>query len=88
MATFEVDVDVSDILCELSDREKKTMYEELKEELEEEISVSIEDLFDNGTTYMEREIGQALAKLWESRNMLTNSQRARIIEMTTESFVE
>jgi hypothetical protein len=37
---------------------------------------------------MEREIGQALAKLWESRNMLTNSQRARIIEMTTESFVE
>jgi hypothetical protein len=86
MATFEVDVDVSDILDELSNREKKQMYEELKHELEEE--VTMEDLFDTGTTYMEREIGQALVKLWESRNMLTNSQRARIIEMTTESFVE
>lgn len=88
MATFEIDVDVSDILYELSDREKKTMYEELKHELEEETPVLIEDLFNEGTTYMEREIGQALAKLWESRNMLTNSQRARIIAMTTESFVE
>jgi hypoxanthine-guanine phosphoribosyltransferase len=88
MATFEVDVDVSDILNELSDREKNQMYEELKEDLGNEEALLIEDLFNNGTTYMEREIGQALAKLWESRNMLTNSQRARIIEMTTESFVE
>ena len=33
MATFEVDVDVSDILSELSSREKREMYEDLKEEL-------------------------------------------------------
>lgn len=89
MATFEVDVDVSDILYELSDREKREMYEDLKEELgEEDSSRNPEDLFNSGTTYMEQEIGKALAWMWEYRNMLTTSQRNRILEMTKENFVE
>lgn len=89
MATFEVDVEVSDILYELSDREKREMYEDLKEELgEEDPSRNPEDLFNSGTTYMEQEIGKALAWMWEYRNMLTTSQRNRILEMTKENFVE
>lgn len=89
MATFEVDVDVSDILDELSNREKREMYEELREELEEEASPrNLEELFTNGETYMEQEIGKALAWMWEYRNMLTTSQRNRILEMTKENFVE
>jgi hypothetical protein len=89
MATFEVDVDVSDILYELSDREKREMYEELKEELREEDNpTTLEELFTNGGTYTEQEIGKALAWMWEYRNMLTTSQRNRILEMTKENFLE
>lgn len=88
MATFEVDVDVDDILHELSDREKREMYEELKEDLEEDSAGTPEELFNSGTTYMEQELGKALAWMWEYRNMLTSSQRNRILEMTKENFVE
>jgi hypothetical protein len=89
MATFEVDVDVHDILYELSDREKREMYEDLKEELEEDgVSKNPEDLFNSGTSYMEQEIGKALAWMWEYRNMLTTSQRNRILAITKENFVE
>jgi hypothetical protein len=89
MATFEVDVDVDDILYELSDREKREMYEALKEDLgEDDVSENPESLFNSGTTYMEQEIGKALAWMWEYRNMLTKSQRERILAITKESFVE
>jgi hypothetical protein len=83
--TTDVDVDIDDVLSELSYHERKDLYEELKEEFGEDSSESTSF---SGATYTEQELGAALNQIWQDRFMLTKSQRERIIAITRESFIE
>jgi hypothetical protein len=82
--TVTADVNIDDILSELSSRQRETLYDGLREEFETKSSGS----FSEGATYTEQELGKALNQIWQDRSMLTKSQRERIIAITTESFVE
>jgi hypothetical protein len=82
--TTDVDIDVDDVLSELSYSQRKDLYENLKEEFAED---SPEDSF-TGSSYTEQELGDALNQIWQDRFMLTKSQRERIIAITKESFIE
>jgi hypothetical protein len=88
---INVDLDISELLWDLSSRDKKQLLTALQEDLEEEGDLSnsaVEVLFGSGATYLEQELGKALLSLWESRNLLNNSQRERLIAMTKESYLE
>ena len=80
--TTDVDVDIDDVLSELSRSERRDLYEELKKEFGSDSTSEF-----SGQTWTEQELGKALSQLWESRWMLTNEQRERIIAITKESYV-
>jgi hypothetical protein len=81
----DVWVDADDVVSEMSTWDRKDLYNELKEEFEDEESDGVTPF--SGGSYSERELGAALSKLWEDRWLLTNEQKARIEAITKESFV-
>jgi hypothetical protein len=90
------DIDLDEILWQMSTSEKQQLYDELDEEFGDgglddddfERPNSPEELFAQGSSYMEADFGRALAQLWKDRITLTQAQRARIIEITKESFID
>ena len=82
-------VDIDDIMWEASTWDKQKMYDDLKDEFgdDDDSPKSPEELFSQGTSYLEQEFGKGLAQLWEDRWLLTNDQKARIMAITKESFV-
>jgi hypothetical protein len=47
-----------------------------------------EAYFSNAESYTEQELAKALTELWRTRNLLTQSQIARILAITQESYVQ
>ena len=81
--TTDVDVDIDDVLREMSRSEKRDLYEVLDEEFGPESPVSFA-----ATSYYEEELSKALNQIWDDRHYLTQDQRDRIIAITKESFIE
>lgn len=77
-------LDVDDVVDEMDHYDRRRVYDDLKDEFEED---SEESSGFCGETYSEQEFAKVLAKLWEDRWMLSNSQKARIEAITKESFV-
>lgn len=86
-----IDIDIDDIYWDMSSSEKEYLYERLGEDIDihsiEETHLIIEDIFSSGTTETEREFGQILYQLWESRLYLSKEQKDRIMTITKEPYV-
>lgn len=82
----EVEVDYDDVISELSHWEKQEVYDELKDDFEEECDCEEAETF-NPTTYTEERLATALSALWEARGMLTMEQIDRIEAITKEKYV-
>jgi hypothetical protein len=97
MATFsdyveveaELDLSPNEILDNCSDRECQELTDLLYESgyYPKSSSNNDESFFANGTTYTEQELAKTLVEIWRARNLLNQSQLARIHAITRESYV-
>lgn len=78
----DVDIDVDEVIENLSTDQKQHLLETLIDELGQKAALT------RPTTHTEAELQAALAQLWESRHLLTRNQINRIIEMTNESYID
>jgi hypothetical protein len=86
----DIEVNVTDLLWGMSSWDKKDIYEDIKEDFEEECDCadSAEELFAmEAITYTDRELGSALSEIWQSRNFITPNQLQRLQAITKESFI-
>ena len=83
--SVSVDVELDDILWELSTSQKRDLLETLNKELKD-LPGSVEDLF-KGKTANDQDFGMDLLSLWRDRDSLTQEQKSRIKEITKESWV-
>lgn len=83
--SVSIDVELDDILWELSTIQKRDLFNSLQNELGE-VPRTFEDLL-KGTTANEYDLGKDLMSLWEDRNNLTPDQKKRIKELTKEKWV-
>ena len=83
--SVSIDVELDDILWELSTSQKRDLFQNLQNELSE-VPRTFEDLL-KGTSVSEYDLGKDLMKLWEDRNNLTPDQKKRIKELTKEKWV-
>ncbi len=84
--SVNVDVDIDDIIYELSRSEKRDLFDALKEDL------GIEDMVDGdevivGTT-TEQELFDICNKIYENRNSLTNEEKVLLVKLSKKGFYE
>lgn len=84
--SVNVDVDIDDIIYELSRSEKRDLFDALKEDL------GIEDMVDGdevivGTT-TEQELFDICNKIYENRNSLTNEDKVLLVKLSKKGFYE
>jgi hypothetical protein len=97
MATFseyveveaELDLSPNEILDNCSDQECQELADLLYESgyYPKSSPNNDESFFANGTSYTEQELAKALAEIWRARNLLNQTQLARIHAITRESYV-
>jgi len=87
MPTFDLDLDVDDIIYEMNTFEKKEMYEALRDDLGEEnlIQASIKGIkidIPNNPSLMDEELLKALLKIFNSRYNLSSEEEDYLINFS------
>lgn len=87
MPTFDLDLDIDDIISEMNSREKEQMYEELKKELRKEDSFvsSIRNIKLNTSSnpsFMEWEFLNSLLNIFNNRDRLTFEEEQYFINFS------
>lgn len=98
--TFEYQVEMDDVLSQLSLSEQEELYNTLKSEIEPDdpddeedypTPVSIESaksaLLREAVTFYEEEVTETLFNIWENRHLLTPNQRQRLVDLSKERFI-
>jgi hypothetical protein len=81
-----VDVDIDDILYELSRSEKRELFDTLKEDLGVEDMVNGDEVIVGTTT--EQELFDICNKIYENRNSLTNEDKVLLIKLSKKGWYE
>lgn len=83
----DVDVDLDDVVDDLSSYELGQLYRKLKEEFgDDEEEDDTLTLSSRTGHYSENEFAEILTKLWENRWLLNNDQKSRIMAISQENF--
>ena len=83
--SVSIDVELDDIIFELSKNQKRDLFKSLEKELND-VPGTVEELF-KGSSMNDADFGKDLLSLWQDRNQLTQDQKNRIKEITKESWV-
>lgn len=84
--SVNVDVDIDDILYELSKSEKRDLFDALKEDLGVEDMVNGDEVIVGTTT--EQELFDVCNKIYENRNYLTNEDKVLLIKLSKKGWYE
>jgi UDP-glucose 6-dehydrogenase len=84
--SVNVDVDIDDILYELSRSEKKELFDTLKEDLGVEDMVNGDEVIVGTTT--EQGLFDICNKIYENRNSLTNEDKVFLIKLSKKGWYE
>ena len=84
--SLNVDVDIDDILYELSRSEKRDLFDALKEDLGVEDMVDGDEVIVGTTT--EQELFDICNKIYENRNSLTNEDKVLLIKLSKKGWYE
>jgi UDP-glucose 6-dehydrogenase len=84
--SVNVDVDIDDILYELSRSEKRDLFDALKEDLGVEDMVNGDEVIVGTTT--EQELFDICNKIYENRNSLTNEDKVLLIKLSKKGWYE
>jgi len=84
--SVNVDVDIDDILYELSRSEKRDLFDALKEDLGVEDMVNGDEVIVGTTT--EQELFDVCNKIYENRNSLTNEDKVLLIKLSKKGWYE
>ena len=84
--SVNVDVDIDDILYELSRSEKRELFDTLKEDLGVEDMVNGDEVIVGTTT--EQELFDICNKIYENRNYLTNEDKVFLIKLSKKGWYE
>jgi hypothetical protein len=84
--SVNVDVDIDDILYELSRSEKRDLFDALKEDLGIESLVDGDEVIVGTTT--EQELFDICNKIYENRNSLTNEDKVLLVKLSKKGFYE
>jgi hypothetical protein len=84
--SVNVDVDIDDILYELSRSEKRELFDTLKEDLGVEDMVNGDEVIVGTTT--EQELFDICNKIYENRNSLTNEDKVFLIKLSKKGWYE
>ena len=84
--SVNVDVDIDDILYELSRSEKRDLFDALKEDLGIESLVDGDEVIVGTTT--EQELFDICNKIYENRNYLTNEDKVLLIKLSKKGWYE
>jgi UDP-glucose 6-dehydrogenase len=84
--SVNVDVDIDDILYELSRSEKRDLFDALKEDLGVEDMVDGDEVIVGTTT--EQELFDICNKIYENRNSLTNEDKVLLIKLSKKGWYE
>lgn len=84
--SVNVDVDIDDILYELSRSEKRDLFDALKEDLGVEDMVNGDEVIVGTTT--EQELFDICNKIYENRNYLTNEDKVLLIKLSKKGWYE
>ena len=84
--SVNVDVDIDDILYELSRSEKRDLFDALKEDLGIESLVDGDEVIVGTTT--EQELFDICNKIYENRNSLTNEEKVLLVKLSKKGFYE
>ncbi len=84
--SVNVDVDIDDILYELSRSKKRELFDTLKEDLGVEDMVNGDEVIVGTTT--EQELFDICNKIYENRNSLTNEDKVFLIKLSKKGWYE
>jgi hypothetical protein len=84
--SVNVDVDIDDIIYELSRSEKRDLFDALKEDLGIESLVGGDEVIVGTTT--EQELFDICNKIYENRNSLTNEDKVFLIKLSKKGWYE
>ena len=84
--SVNVDVDIDDIIYELSRSEKRDLFDALKEDLGIESLVDGDEVIVGTTT--EQELFDICNKIYENRNSLTNEDKVLLIKLSKKGWYE
>jgi hypothetical protein len=84
--SINVDVDIDDILYELSKSEKRELFETLKEELGIEDMVNGDEVISGTTT--EQELFDVCNKIYGNRNSLTDMDKELLFKLSKKGWYE
>jgi len=84
--SVNVDVDIDDIIYELSRSEKRDLFDALKEDLGIESLVDGDEVIVGTTT--EQELFDICNKIYENRNSLTNEEKVLLVKLSKKGFYE
>jgi hypothetical protein len=84
--SVNVDVDIDDVLYELSRGEKRDLFDALKEDLGIESLVDGDEVIVGTTT--EQELFDICNKIYENRNSLTNEDKVLLVKLSKKGFYE
>lgn len=79
------DIEIDDFISKLTKSQQTEVFEKMQDELKM-VPRTVESLF-KGHSFRDSELGKALFDLWDARDNLNENQRARIIEITKESYI-
>jgi len=84
--SVNVDVDIDDIIYELSRSEKRDLFDVLKEDLGIESLVDGDEVIVGTTT--EQELFDICNKIYENRNSLTNEDKVLLVKLSKKGWYE
>ena len=84
--SVNVDVDIDDILYELSRSEKRDLFDALKEDLGVEDMVNGDEVIVGTTT--EQELFDICNKIYENRNSLTNEDKVLLVKLSKKGWYQ
>jgi hypothetical protein len=84
--SVNVDVDIDDIIYELSRSEKRDLFDALKEDLGIESLVDGDEVIVGTTT--EQELFDICNKIYENRNSLTNEDKVLLVKLSKKGWYE
>lgn len=80
--SVDVDVDIDEVFNSLDRFDREDLYNKLEEEFGKKSDTPFKDA--NG--YYDEELQKVLVEIWQNRNYLTVDQRARLTNLSKESF--
>jgi hypothetical protein len=92
----DVDVDIDEVIGNLSLTEKHELYDDLVDELnidtdrndsDLDIDCVVDQIFAGETSYMDQELMTALMEIWRSRDLLNSYQREIVLQIPKQSYV-